>query len=188
MSLVEVENLTVDFGRFRAVDHLSFSVEPGEILGIVGESGSGKSVTQLALMGLIESPGVVYADRLDFDGKNLLTLSPREKRAILGRDIAMVFQDALSSLNPAFTVGFQLEEVLKLHAGLSGTALRVRALELLELVEIPAPRSRLQAFPHQLSGGMCQRVMIAMAIACNPKLLIADEPPVPWVPPIITLP
>lgn len=176
MSLLEVENLTVDFGRFRAVDHLSFSVEPGEILGIVGESGSGKSVTQLALMGLIEAPGVVHADRLDFDGKNLLTLSPREKRAILGRDIAMVFQDALSSLNPAFTVGFQLEEVLKLHAGLSGSALRVRALELLELVEIPAPRSRLQAFPHQLSGGMCQRVMIAMAIACNPKLLIADEP------------
>ena len=176
MSLLDVQNLTVDFGRFRAVDDLSFTVEPGEILGIVGESGSGKSVTQLALMGLIEAPGEVSAARLDFDGKNLLTLSAREKRSILGRDIAMVFQDALTSLNPAFSVGFQLEETLKLHAGLRGAALRARSLELLELVEIPAPKSRLQAFPHQLSGGMCQRVMIAMAIACSPKLLIADEP------------
>ncbi len=180
MSLLDVQNLTVEFGRtdqpFRAVDALSFSIEPGEILGIVGESGSGKSVTQLALMGLIEAPGRVRADRLDFDGKDLLTLSAREKRKILGCDIAMIFQDALTSLNPAFTVGFQLEETLKLHAGLRGSAARARALELLELVEIPAPRSRLKAFPHQLSGGMCQRVMIAMSIACNPKLLIADEP------------
>ena len=180
MSLLDVQNLTVEFGRtdqpFRAVDALSFSIEPGEILGIVGESGSGKSVTQLALMGLIEAPGRVRADRLDFDGKDLLTLSAREKRKILGCDIAMIFQDALTSLNPAFTVGFQLEETLKLHAGLRGSTARARALELLELVEIPAPKSRLKAFPHQLSGGMCQRVMIAMAIACNPKLLIADEP------------
>lgn len=180
MSLLDVQNLTVEFGRtdqpFRAVDALSFAVEPGEILGIVGESGSGKSVTQLALMGLIEAPGRVRADRLHFDGKDLLTLSAREKRRILGCDIAMIFQDALTSLNPAFTVGFQLEETLKLHAGLRGSTARARALELLELVEIPAPKSRLQAFPHQLSGGMCQRVMIAMAIACNPKLLIADEP------------
>ena len=180
MSLLDVQNRTVEFGRaeqpFRAVDSFSFSVQPGEILGIVGESGSGKSVTQLALMGLIEAPGRVRADRLSFDGKDLLTLSAREKRRILGCDIAMVFQDALTSLNPAFTVGFQLEETLKLHAGLRGAAARARALELLELVEIPAPKSRLQAFPHQLSGGMCQRVMIAMAIACNPKLLIADEP------------
>ena len=180
MSLLDVQNLTVEFGRidqpFRAVDALSFTVQPGEILGIVGESGSGKSVTQLALMGLIEAPGRVRADRLVFDGKDLLKLSAREKRKLLGRDIAMVFQDALTSLNPAFTVGFQLEEILKLHAGLRGAAARSRALELLELVEIPAPKSRLQAFPHQLSGGMCQRVMIAMAIACSPKLLIADEP------------
>ena len=180
MSLLDVQNLTVEFGRtdqpFRAVDALSFAVEPGEILGIVGESGSGKSVTQLALMSLIEAPGRVRADRLHFDGKDLLTLSAREKRRILGCDIAMIFQDALTSLNPAFTVGFQLEETLKLHAGLRGSTARARALELLELVEIPAPKSRLQAFPHQLSGGMCQRVMIAMAIACNPKLLIADEP------------
>ena len=180
MSLLDVQNLTVEFGRadqpFLAVDAFSFTVQPGEILGIVGESGSGKSVTQLALMGLVEAPGRVRADRLVFDGKDLLTLSAREKRKILGRDIAMVFQDALTSLNPAFTVGFQLEETLRLHAGLRGAALRARALELLELVEIPAPKSRLQAFPHQLSGGMCQRVMIAMAIACNPKLLIADEP------------
>ena len=180
MSLLDVQNLTVEFGRadqpFRAVDQLSFSIEPGEILGIVGESGSGKSVTQLALMGLIEAPGRVRADRLVFDGKDLLTLPAREKRQILGRDIAMIFQDALTSLNPAFTVGYQLEETLKLHAGLRGNALRARTLELLELVEIPAAKSRLQAFPHQLSGGMSQRVMIAMAIACNPKLLIADEP------------
>ena len=180
MSLLDVQNLTVEFGRadqpFRAVDQLSFAIEPGEILGIVGESGSGKSVTQLALMGLIEAPGRVRADRLVFDGKDLLTLPAREKRQILGRDIAMIFQDALTSLNPAFTVGYQLEETLKLHAGLRGNALRSRTLELLELVEIPAAKSRLQAFPHQLSGGMSQRVMIAMAIACNPKLLIADEP------------
>lgn len=180
MSLLDVQNLTVEFGRadhpFRAVDGFSFAVEPGEILGIVGESGSGKSVTQLALMGLVEAPGRVRADRLEFDGKDLLTLSTSEKRSILGCDIAMVFQDALTSLNPAFTVGFQLEETLRLHAGLRGAAARARALELLELVEIPAPQSRLRAFPHQLSGGMCQRVMIAMAIACNPKLLIADEP------------
>jgi dipeptide transport system ATP-binding protein len=180
MSLLDVHNLTVEFGRteqpFRAVDALSFSIEPGEILGIVGESGSGKSVTQLALMGLIEAPGRVRADRLDFDGKNLLTLPASEKRKILGRDIAMVFQDALTSLNPAFTVGFQLEETLRIHAGLRGSAAKARALELLEQVEIPAAKSRLQAFPHQLSGGMCQRVMIAIAIACNPKLLIADEP------------
>ena len=180
MSLLDVHNLSVEFGSadraFRAVDGLSFSLQPGEILGIVGESGSGKSVTQLALMGLIEAPGRVRADRLMFDGKDLLTLPEREKRRILGRDIAMVFQDALTSLNPAFTVGYQLEETLRLHAGLRGEQLHARALELLELVEIPAPRSRLHAFPHQLSGGMCQRVMIAMAIACKPKLLIADEP------------
>jgi dipeptide transport system ATP-binding protein len=180
MSLLEVQDLTVEFGKvqrpFRAVDGLSLSVQAGEILGIVGESGSGKSVTQLALMGLIDAPGRVRANRLTFDGQDLLTMPTRQKRKILGRDIAMVFQDALTSLNPAFTVGFQLEETLRLHQGLRGSAAQARALQLLEQVEIPDAKSRLKAFPHQLSGGMCQRVMIAMAIACSPKLLIADEP------------
>ena len=180
MSLLEVRNLCVEFGgegrALRAVDALSFSLQAGETLGIVGESGAGKSVTQLALLGLIEAPGRVRADRLAFDGKDLLTLSPREKRRILGRDIAMVFQDAPSSLNPAFTVGYQLEETLRLRAGLRGAARYARALELLDEVGIASPGSRLRAYPHQLSGGMCQRVMIAMAIACKPKLLIADEP------------
>ena len=178
--MVVLRDLRVTFNgqgkTVNAVNGVDLAVRRGEVVALIGESGSGKSVTQLALMGLIESPGVVHADRLEFDGKDLLTLSAREKRRILGRDIAMVFQDALTSLNPAFTVAFQLEETLRLHAGLSGSALRARALELLELVEIPAPKSRLRAFPHQLSGGMCQRVMIAMAIACSPKLLIADEP------------
>ncbi|WP_283151179.1 ABC transporter ATP-binding protein [Silvimonas soli] len=180
MALLEIKNLSVEFGSaanpFRAVSNVSLSVDAGEIVGIVGESGSGKSVTMLALMGLIDAPGRVTADSLVFDGKDLLNMKPRDKRKIVGRDISMIFQDALSSLNPAYTVGYQIIETLKQHTELRGDALKKRALELLELVEIPDAKSRLTAYPHQLSGGMSQRVMIAMAIACNPKFLIADEP------------
>ena len=180
MSLLEIKNLSVEFGSrenpFRAVQDVNLSINRGEIVGIVGESGSGKSVTMLALMGLVEAPGRVTADQLVFDGQDLLTMSPAAKRHLIGKDVAMIFQDALTSLNPAYTVGFQLMETLRLHLGLSKSEAQKRALELLELVEIPAAKSRLSAYPHQLSGGMSQRVMIAMAIACNPKLLIADEP------------
>ncbi|MBB5018251.1 dipeptide transport system ATP-binding protein [Chitinivorax tropicus] len=180
MSLLKIRNLSVSFGSgknpFRAVDGIDFEIDRGEIVGTVGESGSGKSVTMLALMGLIDAPGKVTADELVFDGKDLLKISERERRKIIGKDIAMIFQDALSSLNPSYTVGYQIKEVLKVHEGLRGAELDKRALELLEMVEIPDPRSRLNAYPHQLSGGMSQRVMIAMAIACRPKLLIADEP------------
>lgn len=180
MSLLKIKNLRVEFGSlahpFPAVDGLDFEIERGELVGIVGESGSGKSVTMMALMGLIDAPGRVTADELVFDGHDLLKLSPSQRRKIVGKDISMIFQDALSSLNPAYTVGFQIKESLKVHMGLKGAALEARALELLELVEIPDAKNRLNAYPHQLSGGMNQRVMIAVAIACNPKLLIADEP------------
>jgi len=175
-ALLNIKNLRVEFGRFPAVDGVDLTLDAGELLGIVGESGSGKSVTMLALMGLIDAPGKVTADKLEFQGQDLLKLSPRQRRRLIGRDMAMVFQDALSSLNPSYSVGYQITEVLKAHMGLSGAAASKRVLELLELVEIPDPKSRINAYPHQLSGGMNQRVMIAMAIACNPKLLIADEP------------
>jgi dipeptide transport system ATP-binding protein len=176
MALLEVENLSVDFGPFRAVDQLSVSLDAGSVLGIVGESGSGKSVAMLALMGLVQYPGVVTADRLAFDGKDLLALPARARRQITGNDIAMIFQEPLTSLNPCFTVGFQIMETLKVHEGGTRKKRRERTVELLEQVGIPAAATRLNSFPHQLSGGMNQRVMIAMAIACNPKLLIADEP------------
>lgn len=174
--LLDVQNLRVRFGASIAVDGVSFSVRPGELLGIVGESGSGKSVSMMALMGLIDAPGVVQADALRFDGQDLLALDPAARRRIVGKDIAMVFQDALNSLNPSHTVGDQVREVLRLHAGLRGAALEARLLELFDRVEIPAAKSRLANYPHELSGGMNQRVMIAMAIACQPRLLIADEP------------
>jgi len=174
--LLCIEDLRVEFGSFAAVDGVDFTLAPGEVLGIVGESGSGKSVSMMALMGLIGAPGRVSAGALEFQGRSLQGISAAQRRAIVGRDMAMIFQDALSSLNPSYTVGYQIEEVLKAHLGLRGGAARARALELLEQVEIPAARSRLKAYPHELSGGMNQRVMIAMAIACGPKLLIADEP------------
>ncbi len=175
-ALLEVRNLRVRFGGFTAVDGVDLDVAEGELLGIVGESGSGKSVSMLALMGLIDAPGVVTADAMRFAGQDLLALSAAQRRRIVGKDIAMVFQDALNSLNPSHTVGDQVREVLRVHLGLRGAALEARVLELFELVEIPAPKSRLASYPHQLSGGMNQRVMIAMAIACQPRLLIADEP------------
>ncbi len=180
MALLEIENLTVEFatagGAFRAVDQLSLSVDSSQVLAVVGESGSGKSVAMLAMMGLLPWTATVTADRLNFDGTNLLAMSTGERRKVIGKDIAMIFQEPMSSLNPCFTVGFQLGEALKQHLGLDRAARRARSIELLDLVGIPAPEKRLGAFPHQLSGGMSQRVMIAMAISCNPKLLIADEP------------
>lgn len=176
MALLEVQDLGVAFGAFQAVDRVSLSVDAGEVVGIVGESGSGKSVTALALMGLIDEPGKVTARRLSFDGRDLLTMREAERRQLLGRDIAMIFQDPMSSLNPCFTVAFQLMETLRIHEGGTRRALRARALQLLRDVDIPDPERRLDAYPHQLSGGMSQRVMVAMAIACNPRLLIADEP------------
>jgi dipeptide transport system ATP-binding protein len=180
MALLDIENLSVEFktgsGFFRAVDGVSLSVDRGEVLAIVGESGSGKSVSMLAVMGLLPWTAKVTADRMSFEGKDLLTLSPKERRKIIGKDIAMIFQEPMSSLNPCFTVGFQLTEAMKVHLDLDKAGRRARAIELLGLVGIPSPEQRLQAYPHQLSGGMSQRVMIAMAIACNPKLLIADEP------------
>lgn len=180
MSLLNIKNLSVQFGSksnpFKAVDGLDLSVAQGEVVGIVGESGSGKSVTMMAMMGLLDGQGRIFADEMRFDGKDLQDLSAKERRKIMGKDIAMIFQDPMTSLNPSFTVGYQIEEVLKLHQGLRGAALKKRLLELMNQVEIPAPESRLSAYPHQLSGGMSQRVAIAMAIACQPKLLIADEP------------
>ncbi|MCC9624293.1 dipeptide ABC transporter ATP-binding protein [Thalassospira sp. MA62] len=180
MALLEVKNLTVEFGSedkpFRAVDSVSYSVDRGEVLGIVGESGSGKSVSSLAIMGLIDFPGRVSADSLTFDGQDLLTMSSKRRRQITGKDIAMIFQDPMSALNPCFTVEAQIMEALKVHEGGSKKHRRERTLDLLDQVGIPDPRSRMTAYPHQLSGGMSQRVVIAMAIACNPRLLIADEP------------
>ena len=180
MALLDIKNLTVEFktanGWFRAVDNVSITVDKGEVLAIVGESGSGKSVSMLAVMGLLPWTAKVTADRMDFEGTDLLSLSAKARRKIIGKDIAMIFQEPMSSLNPCFTVGFQITEALKAHLDMDKQARRRRAVELLTLVGIPAPEQRLSSFPHQLSGGMNQRVMIAMAIACNPKLLIADEP------------
>lgn len=180
MSLLEVKELSVHFGNekspFKAVDRINIKVDEGEVLGIVGESGSGKSVSSLAIMGLIDFPGKVIANSLHFDGNDLLALNPKEKQKIVGADVSMIFQDAMTSLNPSYTVGYQIMEALKIHQGGSKSTRRQRTIELLELVGIPDPISRLDVYPHQLSGGMSQRVMIAMAIACNPKLLIADEP------------
>jgi dipeptide transport system ATP-binding protein len=180
MALVEIRNLSVEFqtarGPLRAVDRLDLTIDEREVVGVVGESGSGKSVTMLALMGLIPWPGKVTADRLVFDGQDLLAMPAAERRRITGKDVAMIFQEPTTSLNPCFTIGFQIMETLHVHEGGSKAARRARTIELLEQVGIPSPASRLSSFPHQLSGGMNQRVMIAMAIACNPRLLIADEP------------
>jgi dipeptide transport system ATP-binding protein len=180
MPLLEIKNLRVEFGTSAspliAVDELDLNITQGEVVGIVGESGSGKSVTSLALMGLIDHPGRVSATHMNFDGRDLLAMPVKERRGLLGKDIAMIFQDPMSSLNPCFTVKDQLVETLRVHEGGSRKTLRHKALALLKQVEIPDAQHRLDAYPHQLSGGMSQRVMVAMAIACNPRLLIADEP------------
>ncbi len=180
MPLLEISNLSVEFetrgGRFRAVDSVSLTVDPREIVSIVGESGSGKSVAMLAVMGLLPATAHVLADKMTFNGIDLKTISARQRRSIVGREMAMIFQEPMTSLNPCFTVGFQIGETLRTHLGLGSAERKKRAIELLTQVGIPEPERRLAAFPHQMSGGMSQRVMIAMAIACNPKLLIADEP------------
>ena len=180
MALLEIENLSVEFPSrssvLHAVEGVSLSLDAGDVLGIVGESGSGKSVTMMALMGLVPYPGRVTASKMRFDGHDLLGLSTRERNRLTGKDVAMIFQEPTTSLNPCFSVGFQLAETLRVHLGMDSKAAKRRSIELLEQVGISDPATRLKAYPHQLSGGMNQRVMIAMAIACNPKLLIADEP------------
>lgn len=178
--LLEIKNLSVGFdtssGMFMAVQGIDLSVEAREVLAIVGESGSGKSVAMLAVMGLLPKSATVTADSMTFDGHDMLKMTSKRRREIIGRDVAMIFQEPMASLNPCFTVGFQLEEVLRVHMKLDKKARRARAIELFKQVGIPTPEERLKSYPHQMSGGQCQRVMIAIAIACNPKLLIADEP------------
>jgi dipeptide transport system ATP-binding protein len=180
MSLLEIRNLTVEFptsrGLFRAVDGVDLTVPEGEVLGVVGESGSGKSVSMLATMGLLPDYAIIRADKLSFDGRDLLTLSAAQRRAIVGKDIAMIFQEPTTSLNPCFTVEYQIDEALRVHTSANKAQRRDRIVELLNQVGIPDPVSRLSSYPHQLSGGMNQRIMIAMAISCRPRLLIADEP------------
>ncbi len=184
MPLVEIRDLHVDFGTpnrpVPAVDGVDLDVDAGEIVGIVGESGSGKSMTALALMGLVDEPGLVHAARLAFDGRDLQPLARRDRARLAGGDMAMIFQDPQASLDPCYTVGYQLDEAIRRHGDTAERASRAtrrqRAIALLAEVEITDPAARLQAYPHQLSGGMAQRVMIASAIAGRPKLLIADEP------------
>jgi dipeptide transport system ATP-binding protein len=183
-ALLEIEDLRIEFGTpqrpVRAVEGIDLAIDAAEVVGLVGESGSGKSVTALALLGLVDYPGRVHAKRMAFAGRDLLTASAEARRALAGRDIAMIFQDPLTSLDPCYTVGFQLDEALKLHGSAverDDAAVRnARAVELLREVEIADPLARLRAYPHLLSGAMAQRVMIALAIAGQPKLLIADEP------------
>ena len=178
--LLDIRNLTVTFavraGAFTAVDGVDIAVDANEVLAIVGESGSGKSVALLAVMGLLPWTATVTAERMHFAGRDLRKLDARARRAIVGREMAMIFQEPMTSLNPCFTVGFQIGESLRAHLGLDRKQRRARVLELLDQVGIADARRRIDAFPHQLSGGMSQRAMIAMALACRPKLLIADEP------------
>ncbi|MGA8198353.1 MAG: ABC transporter ATP-binding protein, partial [Acetobacteraceae bacterium] len=180
MALLEVENLQTHFatidGVVRAVEGVSFHVDAGQTIGIVGESGCGKSVTAMSILRLIQEPPGKIAGAIRFQGRDLLTLSEPEMRGIRGNDISMIFQEPMTSLNPVLTVGKQIGETLRLHQGLSAHDAEQRAIDMLVLVGIPAPQRRVREYPHQLSGGMRQRVMIAMALACNPKLLIADEP------------
>jgi oligopeptide/dipeptide ABC transporter ATP-binding protein len=178
--LLEVRDLRVSFftprGEVRAVDGVSFTIDEGETFGLVGESGCGKSVTALSLLRLLDGNGRIVGGDIVFAGRRLLALSEEEMRSLRGDQIAMVFQEPMTSLNPVFTVGYQIGEVLEVHRGMSRKQARAEAIELLRLVEIPEPERRVDAYPHQLSGGMRQRVMIAMALACRPRLLIADEP------------
>ncbi|MEF9906525.1 ABC transporter ATP-binding protein [Streptomyces sp. P9-A2] len=181
MSLLTVDELTVTFGgrgrkESRAVDGVSFEVDQGQVVGLVGESGCGKSVTSLALMGLLPPKGVTVGGRAEFDGTDLFTMSTSARRDLRGSKMAMIFQDPLSSLNPVVPIGVQVTEILERHRGMKGEAARREAAHLLDRVGIPDPTRRLKEYPHQLSGGMRQRALIAMAVACAPSLLIADEP------------
>jgi len=180
MALLEVTDLRTHFatpdGVVRAVDGISFHVDPGETVGIVGESGCGKSVTSMSILRLIPEPPGRVAGHVRFNGRDLLALPEAEMRGIRGNDISMIFQEPMTSLNPVLTVGHQIGETVQLHEGVSAQAAEARAVDMLTLVGMPAPEKRVREYPHQLSGGMRQRVMIAMALACNPKLLIADEP------------
>jgi dipeptide transport system ATP-binding protein len=174
--LLEVEDLVVTFGAFHAVEGISLRVDEGEVLCVVGESGSGKSVSMLAVMGLLPPTAGVAAARIAFRDADLLHATPRARRRLIGRDLAMVFQEPTTSLNPCYPVGWQIAEALRVHHAVERADLRGRVVSLLGQVGVPAPERRMRAFPHQLSGGLNQRAMIAMAIACNPRLLIADEP------------
>jgi peptide/nickel transport system ATP-binding protein len=180
MSLLEVENLQTHFGTpdgvVRAVEGLSFHIDAGETLAIVGESGCGKSVTSMSILRLIATPPGRIAGAIRFMGRDLLAVSEPEMRQIRGNDISMIFQEPMTSLNPVLTIGRQIGETFELHQGMNGREAEARAVDMLTLVGIPAPERRVKEYPHQLSGGMRQRVMIAMALSCNPKLLIADEP------------
>ena len=180
MALLEIRNLNVYFdtasGPFYAVKGIDITVNKGEILAVVGESGSGKSVSMLAVMGLLPKSAKISADKMMFQNTDLMTLTDYERRRIIGNEISMIFQEPIASLNPCFTVGYQIEEVIKAHLKLGRKQRKEKIVELLHRVGLSEPERRLKSFPHQLSGGQCQRIMIAMAIACNPKLLIADEP------------
>ena len=179
--LIQVKNLQTSFftpeGEVRAIDGISFEIAEGKTLGLVGESGCGKSVTSLSIMRLIQSPpGKIVGGEIFYRGKDLLKLGNEEMRKIRGNEISMIFQEPMTSLNPVFTVGNQIGEAIKLHQGLNKQATRAKTIDMLRLVKIADPESRVDSYPHQLSGGMRQRVMIAMALSCNPSLLIADEP------------
>lgn len=178
--LLKIEDLNIHFdtlkGKLHAIRDLSFHINQGETLGIVGESGCGKSITSLATMGLLPPTATVSSKTFSFQGSDLISMPEKEKRKLRGGDMAMIFQDPMTSLNPSYTVGFQIIETLKIHQGGTSQELNQKAINLLNEVGIPAPENRMKSYPHQLSGGMCQRIMIAMAIACRPKLLIADEP------------
>ncbi|MFO7460582.1 MAG: ABC transporter ATP-binding protein [Desulfatiglandales bacterium] len=179
--LLQVEDLVTKFftddGVVTAVDHVSFSVRPGEVVGIVGESGCGKSVAALSIMRLVQDPpGKIVGGRILFQGRDLLSLKDRDMRAIRGNEIAMIFQEPMTSFNPVYTIGDQIGESIRLHQGLDRTAARAKTIEMLKLVGIPRPEAVIDEYPHRFSGGMRQRAMIAMALSCNPKLLIADEP------------
>ncbi len=179
-SLLSVRDLSTEFstshGIVHAVDGVSFDIRAGETLGLVGESGSGKSVTALSIMRLVRAPGRIAAGQIFYKGRDLLALSPQDTMNIRGKDIAMIFQEPMTSLNPVFSIGDQIAEAVQVHEQVSRREAMERAIEMLNIVHIPSPQRRAHEYPHQLSGGMRQRVMIAMALSCNPKLLIADEP------------
>ncbi len=179
-SLLSVQNLVTQFatddGLVKAVNDVSFEIGPSESLGIVGESGSGKSVTALSILRLIAPPGKIAGGSIQFEGKELTKYSPKQMRDLRGNDIGMIFQEPMTSLDPLYTVGYQIQEAVKLHQNLRGDTARQAAIKALNDVGIPDPASRVDSYPHQMSGGMRQRVMIAIALSCNPRLLIADEP------------